>query len=200
MQRDAEKDRRDREKSERQQQYGAPPSGYERITVEEPQEDGTTKESFVDRPMRGSKPYIDMYEGSSAVRRGVDNMEKMIDLIDKHGTEAIGETSATMRGLYGDILAAVAEAQNKGVLQQGELEEMKEQLPNPGEWKSLRLSNDRIKAAFVQKLEQIRDKLNVARNVFEKEWRYTPPADIFGEKLPKGARVDDQGRIHLPPR
>ena len=123
---------------------GSIPSGSERVA--NPNVNSPIK--TVIRPQIGSKDYTNAEQGYLTTSTGIGEVDKMIDLIDKHGTETWGNVSGQMAVLYGQILARVAEAQNKGVLQEGELEMIKEQLPDPSTIPSSTTSNKRMIASY----------------------------------------------------
>ena len=123
---------------------GSIPSGSERVA--NPNVNSPIK--TVIRPQVGSKDYTLAEQGYLTTSTGIGEVDKMIDLIDKHGTETFGSKSGEMAVLYGQILARVAEAQNKGVLQSGELELIMEQLPDPSTIGSSATSNKRMLASY----------------------------------------------------
>ncbi len=156
-----------------QSQYGNIPSGYNRYMTPEGQP--------IDRPNIGSTDYQKATGQAQATYQNIANAKKMIQLVKEHGSEAFGDKSKVMSNLYGDIIAAVADLQNKGVLQQGEMEQVQQALPNPGDWGSTFTANDSILAAYEQFLSQLESKLEGQKSQFD-QWGYDLPSNPHAPK------------------
>lgn len=135
------------------QQIGSVPSGYVRIP------DADSPIGFRDEPIPGSKEFEVRRQKAESLKSGVDDIQRMIDLVEKHGSEVYGPVSGTMASLYGQILSHVAAARNLGVLQAGELENLQSQLVDPSKLRSLGVSNETIVAGYKELLRTLRAKL-----------------------------------------
>ena len=107
----------------------------------------------------GSKEYEKRRIGVENVRRASADVDRMIGLIEEHGTELAGKTSGTMATLYGQILAYIAEAQNKGVLQEGELRDLEKRVTDPSSPKSLAVRTETMIAQYKEVKRILDDKL-----------------------------------------
>lgn len=154
-------------KPQTQVNLGNVPAGSERVV-------SPTTNRAVLRPQLGSKDYTNASEGYLTVGQGIGEVDQMLKMIDKHGTEAFGPQSGVYENLYGQLLSRVAEAQNKGVLQQGETEMIMKGLPNPGDPLSAFTTNDRIKASYNQLRKTLAQKQRILGQKF-KDWGYDLP-------------------------
>lgn len=98
----------------------------------------------------GSEGWIKNMQPIQSARLGITSFNRMIGLVEDHGTEAWGTKSAEMGILYEDLKARLAQAWEKGVLQKDEAEQLESALPNPAKISALGWSAASVKAALTE--------------------------------------------------
>ena len=93
------------------------------------------------------------------------------------GTELWGEGSAKLATLRGGIIADVAKLRDMGVLQQGELENIEKQLPDPTSWTGPLQNNASTLSAYKALQEQFQQKR--AAYLKAHPWMVPPPPAGF---------------------
>lgn len=93
------------------------------------------------------------------------------------GTELWGEGAAKLGTLRGGIIADVAKLRDMGVLQQGELENIEKQLPDPTSWTGPLQNNNSTLAAYKALQDQIKTK--TANYIKAHPWLVPPPPPGF---------------------
>jgi hypothetical protein len=125
---------------------------------------------------------LDTMQGKEVTRNGVKIRTGGV------GTEAYGENAARMSMKRGQIISAVAKLRDMGVLQQGEMENLEEQLPSPAGWGSKLKKNSSIVASYDELRKQFRAK--AARHIEANPWLVPalPPGFEMGGQAPTKPR------------
>jgi len=103
------------------------PSGYQPAVV--PGADGRPAAGVV--PMRNTAPWVDAQKEVGTLGQARVLLAELYQDMEKTGPEMWGAKAKEMKAKYSQIVAAVAALQNKGVLQEGEMEQIMEGLPDP---------------------------------------------------------------------
>jgi hypothetical protein len=137
-----------------QGQAGPVPSGHVRV----PDPGSPTGTRVVPEP--GGEEFTKRQQAAAQAESAVANVQKMLDLIRSHGTEAAGplsdaQASGTMSLLYGQILSSIAQLREMGVLQPGEVALLQSQISNPSDPRSYTVGNDRMIAQYTELARQL---------------------------------------------
>lgn len=116
--------------------------------------------------------FMDLLGGKEIETRGGKKMRT-----GGTGTELWGEGAAKLSTLRGGIIADVAKLRDMGVLQQGELENIEKQLPDPTSWTGPMQNNKSTLAAYKALQDQI--KVKQANYVKAHPWMVPPPPAGF---------------------
>ena len=119
----------------------------------------------------GAPKQMDQISADAVYAAAIDDIDRMQGMIEKHGTELFGKDASTMRLLRGQILSHIAKLRNMGVLQQGELEMLEQQLPDPSSYASI----PKFRSAMSQAYKELSDQFKRRR---------TDEARAFGLEVP----------------
>lgn len=126
-------------------------------------EDKNTPSGYRAVPVTGSKVDVTRKEAVQGLKTGRKNVVNMLSLIKKHGSE-MGtivsgkegqKVAGKMKQMYGETISLIAQLNNLGVLQPGEMKIMMSQLPDPTSAMSYGIGNDRMISAYQQVLERL---------------------------------------------
>ena len=118
-------------------------------------------------PLPGSKAYRDAEQVLGSLETNIGDIDQMIDLIDKHGSESFGPVHGQMQLLYGQVTAGIAKLRDLGVLQEGEAKRLEEQLTNPASIGGAMTSTDTMKAQYEELLRQYQTRLKTRNQMYQ---------------------------------
>jgi hypothetical protein len=144
-------------------------------------------------PIPGTDDYAKAVGTQSDIASAAARVNRMRDLIEGkestvngvkvrsggQGSELFGPKAQEYTTLYSSIVADVAKLYNKGVLQQGEMEEIQRALPNPSDWGAGVTGNKRMGKAYADLADQW--KVKGATHVKANPW--------LAPALPAGAEL-----------
>jgi hypothetical protein len=104
--------------------YGTVPQGGVRVM------DPATGQPRIQH-LQGGPEEIKLSENIRRTESLANNVQRLSDLVQKHGTEFVGATAREMANLYGDIQTSVRLAQEMGAPQAAELVLLAKQIPDP---------------------------------------------------------------------
>jgi len=136
------------------------PSGYQPAVVTGA--DGRPAAGVV--PMRNTQPWVDAQKEVGTLGQARVLLAELYQDMEKTGPEMWGAKSKEMKSKYSQIVAAVAALQNKGVLQQGEMEQIMEGLPDPSAMGTFKGS---AQAAYSKTDEIFKGTLNQRRRAYD---------------------------------
>lgn len=120
--------------------------GYERVQLVNP--DGS-RGRVVARPIEGTPDWVKAQEGVDQLALARDNIRKFQASLQKHGTEQVGAGAGEQKQLWSRVMASIGKLDELGTLQAGDLERLKEELPDPTAIMRGPLSTDRMQTALL---------------------------------------------------
>ncbi len=144
-------------------------------------------------PLPGAPNYRKVQNEAQLLADGVQNAQEMIELIEKHGSEGTPlfsdqEVRGRMAYLYNRALAATAGVNNLGVLQEGERKSLEQQYPNPSNFSSNFIPDERMLAVFRELKDELEHKQKAKESQLAggaglKERTNPNPPDGFTEEI-----------------
>jgi hypothetical protein len=117
--------------------------GYERVIVQ-----GANGPQVVARPVQGTPDWIKAQEGVDQLALARENIAKFQASLKAHGTEQVGAGAGEQKQLWSRVMASIGKLDELGTLQAGDLERLKEELPDPTAIMRGPLSIDRMHTAL----------------------------------------------------
>jgi hypothetical protein len=139
----------------------APGAGKQRVFIPRGQPDPMSGAQAYDQaivPSVGTGDWNTAYDELQQARDPIELIDQMGGLLERYGTEGWGPISARYGNIREELLAYIADRQNKGVLQDAEAERLQSILPDPGETLSM-TQLDTIRAAWMQQRQFAEDEL-----------------------------------------
>ncbi len=117
-------------------------------------------------PAPGSQPYIDAQTEIETSENAIREIDTMLESIRASGSEMFGAEAGRQGLRYRNIVAAIAQLQNLGVLQEAEAERLENSIPDPSSITGATTSNDRMIAAYEELQKLFQNKLRGANRKY----------------------------------
>ncbi len=137
---------------------GSVPAGFNEYVAA----DGSTYMA----PAPGSQPYVDAQTEIETSENAIREIDTMLESIRASGSEMFGAEAGRQGLRYRNIVAAIAQLQNLGVLQEAEAERLEASIPDPSSITGATTSNDRMIASYEELQKLFQNKLRGANRKY----------------------------------
>ena len=109
---------------------------------------GPNGAQVVAAPIEGTPDWVKAQTEVDQLSVARANIQKFQDSLKKHGTEQVGAGAGEQKQLWSRVMASIGKLDELGTLQPGDLERLKNEIPDPTEWVRLPMSTSRVNAAL----------------------------------------------------
>ena len=138
----------------------------------------------IDVALPGSPQHIKARETLNAQEQALTNLDKFLELFDKVGTERYGPDAAILGTYRQRAISAVAQLDNMGVLQAGELDRIESTLMDPtSNWTASTTRNSTLRAGY----QALRDQFEYQNDLTKENYKYWPGLELYqAAPIPQG--------------
>lgn len=133
---------------------GAVPAGTARVMGPEGPEDV---------PLRGSEAWRKEYNSQEGIVSAYQNLDELDKLVESHGTEVGGKSSAAMKFRHARVVSALAALESSGRYNENQMKDLREQIGDPTGWSSMGKRTSTLREGYDQMRKFLRDEYNKAQ-------------------------------------